>query len=98
MSLYSVTDVVPEYYVVCLINSNFMSYYVDDFVNNTQTFQINDARQLPIIIPTATELEQFKSVYDRAFILKKNGTNSISELPEIECVLNNLVKKLYHSV
>lgn len=28
-----------------------MSYYVDTYVNNTKTFQINDAQQLPIIIP-----------------------------------------------
>ena len=24
---------------------------IDDFINNTKTFQINDARQLPIFIP-----------------------------------------------
>ena len=75
-----------------------MSYYVDDFVNNTQTFQINDARQLPIIIPTDAQLEQFKSLYNNALELKKNGIDSMSELPKIECEINKLVELLYYSV
>ncbi|MDC0807856.1 Eco57I restriction-modification methylase domain-containing protein, partial [Collinsella aerofaciens] len=49
MSLYGLSQKVPEYYIISVINSRFMSHYVDDFVNNTQTFQINDARQLPIV-------------------------------------------------
>ena len=73
MSLYALTENVPEYYIVCIINSIFMSYYVDDFVNNTQTFQINDARQLPIIIPSKEELERCKPLYERAVALSKNS-------------------------
>ena len=49
MSIFGVCDKVPEKYILCVINSTLISYYVDTFVNNTQTFQINDARQLPII-------------------------------------------------
>ncbi len=98
MSLYSITDTVPEYYIVCLINSNFMSYYVDDFVNNTQTFQINDARQLPIIIPTDEQLKHFKSLYDRAIELKSNRINLSDTLTQIEQSLNKLVEQLYYSV
>src|SRR5690606_9377646 len=41
MSLYSLTNKIPAYFIVCLINSTFISFYVDEFVNNTQTFQIN---------------------------------------------------------
>jgi len=33
-----------------------MSQYVDNFVNNTQTFQINDARQIPIVVPSFEQL------------------------------------------
>ena len=50
MSIFGVCDKVPEKYILCVINSTLISYYVDTFVNNTQTFQINDARQLPIIV------------------------------------------------
>jgi len=105
MSLYSSTEKVPEYYIVCLINSNFMSYYVDDFVNNTQTFQINDARQLPILIPTNEQLEKCKPLYNRAVLLKENVFNKIcketdieKELNEIEQILNEFVDELYYSV
>ncbi|PFS22079.1 DNA modification methylase, partial [Bacillus cereus] len=41
MSLYGLSEQAPEYYIISIINSKFMSRYVNDFVNNTQTFQIN---------------------------------------------------------
>lgn len=52
MSLYGMIEKVPEFYMVSLINSSFVSYYVDSFINNTQTFQINDARQITITFYT----------------------------------------------
>ncbi len=39
MSIFGVCDKVPEKYILCVINSTLISYYVDTFVNNTQTFQ-----------------------------------------------------------
>lgn len=56
MSLYGLSKKVPEYYIISIINSKFMSQYVDNFVNNTQTFQINDARQIPIVVPSFEQL------------------------------------------
>lgn len=50
MSLFSMTKI-PDWFFVSLINSEFISLYVDSFINNTSHFQINDARQLPIVIP-----------------------------------------------
>ena len=105
MSLYSITEEVPEYYFVCIINSIFMSYYVDDFVNNTQTFQINDARQLPIRIPTIDQLLYCNMLYNNAVKLKQSVFNGIAgeadiehELSEIENKLNIFVNELYHSI
>ena len=43
MSLFTMTEI-PDWYYVCLINSEFVSLYVDNFINNTSHFQINDAR------------------------------------------------------
>lgn len=80
MSLYGLTEMAPEYYIVSLINSSFISHYVDDFVNNTQTFQINDARQLPIIIPSLNQLEIAKFIFEKAIIIKKSlFSHEISE-------------------
>lgn len=70
MSIFGVCDKVPEKYILCVINSTLISYYVDTFVNNTQTFQINDARQLPIIVPTSEQLS-FCSALAKAAIAQK---------------------------
>ncbi|HKL94081.1 MAG TPA: DNA modification methylase [Clostridia bacterium] len=100
MSLYGLTDLAPEYYIICLINSKFMSYYVDTYVNNTQTFQINDARQLPIIIPNKQQLNDFRKLFDRALNIKKSQFNGISananeKLQELQEQLDLMVENLY---
>lgn len=85
---------VPDYYIVCLGNSELMSRYSETFINFTVNFQINDARILPIIIPNANELKNFKTLFDKALEIKKNDTspNADSYLRE---ELNDLVNKLY---
>lgn len=94
MSLYSLTDRVPAFYFVCLINSNFISFYVDEFVNNTQTFQINDARQLPIIIPDKTTLGRFEQLFKEAIQIKKGKLKEIA-LDNIQQEIDILVNELY---
>ena len=94
MSLYGLTEKVPEYYIICLINSTLMSYYVDNYVNNTQTFQINDARQLPIIIPSQNELYECRSIFDDAINIKKT-TNHPEDLRLLQIRLDNTVDKIY---
>ena len=95
MSLFGMTDKVPEYMIISLINSTFTSKYVDDFVNNTQTFQINDARQIPIIIPTADQLAQITDIFNRALHIKRT-TNNDDELAVIQKELDKLVLALYN--
>lgn len=94
MSLYGLTTKVPEYYIICLINSTLMSYYVDNYVNNTQTFQINDARQLPIIVPSQDELVELRRIFDDAIRIKKT-TNHLEELRLLQVRLDNTVDKIY---
>ena len=94
MSLYGLTEKVPEYYIICLINSTLMSYYVDNYVNNTQTFQINDARQLPIIIPSHDELYECRSIFNDAIKIKKT-TNHTEDLRLLQIRLDNTVDKIY---
>ena len=94
MSLYSLTNRIPAFYFGCLINSNFISFYVDEFVNNTQTFQINDARQLPIIIPNNDTLDKFEKLFKQAVQIKKSHLNEI-ELDTIQQKIDILVNELY---
>ena len=96
---------IPDWYYVCMINSRFISFYVDNFINNTSHFQINDARQLPIIIPTKEKLLEFESLYYLAVKTKqKQYINQISineidnNLNEIQVKLDNMVVKLYEIV
>ena len=102
MSLYGLTELVPEKYIVSLINSSFISLYVDTFVNNTQTFQINDARQLPIVVPTDDELCAISEIFNKAVEAKKrffagkytdNEINSL--LDDLQFILDNTVLHLY---
>ena len=70
MSLFTMTEL-PDWYYVSMINSEFISLYVDNFINNTSHFQINDARQLPIIIPSPRELEIFREISEVSIAAKK---------------------------
>ena len=102
MSMYGIYEKVPEYYIVSLINSSFISEYVDDFINNTQTFQINDARQLPIIIPTDEQLQNFHNIFINAVDIKQkffrqelNGIAAEQLLSKLQEKQDYMVKKLY---
>lgn len=102
MSMYTLTNIVPKNCIISLINSTFISEYVNNFVNNTQTFQINDARQIPIIIPSKNQLEGFKVIFENAYRIKKEQfANNIAEekanklLVSLQKNLDGLVKELY---
>jgi hypothetical protein len=67
--------------------------------------QINDIRQLPILIPTKEQLNICKEEFKKAVDLKKKyfdnflqGTDIECKLTEIEHNLNRFIKNLYYSV
>ncbi|MEW5845297.1 MAG: Eco57I restriction-modification methylase domain-containing protein [Bacteroidota bacterium] len=103
MSLFSLNvSNFPDFYFVTILNSTFISEYVEAFIKNTQTFQINDARQLPIIIPTQEQLKEFEAIFDRAMAIQKQkflGTISENKaqalLDEIQRELDEKVMELY---
>ena len=90
---------IPEYYIISLINSEFMSLYVDNFVNNTQTFQINDARQLPIVIPNEEHKQAIKAIYDKAIMLKTDKLLKKdiveAELQRVQADLDAIIRIIY---
>lgn len=93
MSLFTSTHV-PDWYFVCLINSSFISEYVDDFVNSTSHFQINDARQLPIIIPNTHQLDSFRKIFADALKTQKYKFFGIISEFEAEKKLSDIQKEL----
>lgn len=85
----------PDWYYVALINSDFISLYVDNFINNTSHFQINDARQLPIIIPQKETFESLQKLVNDCINLKKTATTDDFLMGEKQYELDRLVRLLY---
>ena len=101
MSLFTMTKL-PDWYYVSLINSEFISLYVDNFISNTSHFQINDARQLPIIIPNANELEKFQEISESSIAIKRANFSAVipdniaeEKLEKKQVELDQAVLKLY---
>ena len=94
MTLFTQTNI-PDWFYVTLINTKFISYYVDTFINNTSHFQINDARQLPIIIPSAEQLVKCRTLFDKAFELKNNLMLNDEELEKVEIEIEMFIRNLY---
>ena len=79
-----------------------MSLYVDNFINNTSHFQINDARQTPIVIPTNEQLQTLKQIFTEAqaiqkavFAKTKTADMASAELQTIHARLEQNISELY---
>jgi hypothetical protein len=102
MSLSSIVDLLPNYYIVVLLNSELLFDYYREYINCTVNIQINDIRQLPIIIPTNKQLDICKPLFQKAIELKRKvfdnvlqESDIVRKLSEIENDMNNFVYKLY---
>ena len=98
MAFYPYEDVLSSSFIISLLNSSFVASYVGSFINNTQTFGIDDARQIPVIIPTAEELSQIKEVVMQAISVKRmvNPTHlSEKRLEEIQRQVDQYILQLY---
>jgi hypothetical protein len=105
MSLHCVTNCVSNKFIVCIGNSNLISRYTESFVNFTVNFQINDARQIPIIIPPKSQLDKFEALFDSAYMIKQaKYSDQLSidkkemQLTQLQEKINYLVKKLYNLI
>ncbi len=102
MALCSIFKFSPNYYIVALLNSKFSYNYLKTFINSTAGQQINDIRQLPIIIPTDEQLCKYKDIFDSAVKIQKDkfaGKISVDEaeekLTEIQKELDKFVEGMY---
>jgi hypothetical protein len=105
MSLFSIFDTTPNFYLVTLLNSEMLFSYYREFVNCTVNIQINDIRQLPVIIPEKEQLNICYKEFQKAVNLKKklyddflHETGIDSKLSEVEYNLNKFAEKLYYSI
>ena len=102
MSLSSVLENIPNYYIVCILNSEFIFDYYREFINCTVNIQINDIRQLPIIIPTKENLKILFKKFEKAISLKTTVAKNIAteqdifqDISEIEEEINKFINNLY---
>ena len=95
MALYPFEDInLSSKFYTCLLNSYFIFHYKRNFINSSSAFQINDARQIPIIIPTEKELKEFEELFNWAFEIKKTITDEKISLDNLEMQLLEIQEKL----
>lgn len=90
----------PRFYETTLSITNLHNLSISTHVNrsrinNTSHFQINDARQLPIIIPQKETFESLQKLAADCISLKKVATTDDFLMGEKQYELNRLVRSLY---
>lgn len=102
MSLMPLISQIPSKFIIGLLNSNLIFDYYRVFVNCSVNIQINDLRQIPIIIPDIEQLKHVVSLVDKAISIKENCFKygetevNIAELDFIEKEIDKFVNKLYY--
>ena len=94
MSLCCVSNMVTPQYITAIGNADFISRYTEAFVNSTVIFQINDCRQIPIIIPSEEQLEAFHQLFRKAIEIKMTS-NDTTLLNNVQKQLDELTLQLY---
>ena len=93
MAFYAFDSGLPIPYVVVLLNSEFIADYINNFINNTQTFGIDDARQIFVVIPEENELQFVDNLLNKAILIKKGKENS--SLVYLQKEVDSYVNRLY---
>ena len=88
MSLMPIMAEVSSKFIIGLLNSNLIFDYYREFVNCTVNIQINDIRQIPIVIPQREQLKVFESLVDKAISIKKSALEIDSKT---DCIDTNLL-------
>lgn len=98
MSLSSLVEEIPNSYFVIALNSELLFDYYREFINCTVNIQINDIRQIPIIVPSAEDLKKCSPLFEEAVKIKKSAlgnSNAEIDLAKVEDSLNNYISELY---
>ena len=97
MSLCCATDIISPQFITAVCNADFISKYTEGFVNSTVIFQINDCRQIPIVIPSKEEYSALNAIFEEAKeIVLMNDRSSPKRLEDIKARLEKAVLRLYH--
>ena len=95
MSLISLHNNLPNSFFVSVLNSNLIFDYYREFINCTVNIQINDLRQIPIIIPTEKQLHEILELFENIYELKRNDISKSTQIAELEKLLDVCISNLY---
>lgn len=93
VKLHSINSRISDKYIVALLNSKFISYYVKNFITSTHTLQINDGRLIPVKIPNKIEQKNFETLVD--LILDCKSQDISVDTTDLESQVDQLVYQLY---
>jgi hypothetical protein len=65
-----VTKGIPPNYLLALLNSHVVSFYIKKFLNNTW-HEISDLRRIPVLVPSAKQMKRFDDLVNAAFEAKR---------------------------
>lgn len=102
MSLLSVKSDISNKFIIGLLNSSLIFDYYREFVNCTVNIQINDIRQIPIIIPDTEDAKLLEVLVNKAIRIKKSASEKDTDADSfdfdlllIEQEIDNKVLSLY---
>mgnify|MGYP001079304936 FL=1 len=94
MSFFSAVDNIPESYMISLMNSRLIAFYIDSFVNSTSHCTTGDAKLIPLLIPTQNQLDKIKKIFDEAMSIKRKEVDNLISENEAETLLDIVQKEL----
>ena len=94
MSMFSLCESVPEFYIVSLINSKMLGLIYRNFINNTVNVQINDIRVFPIPVPNPEQIAYCKQLFDESVLIQHRFFADVIEQQVRDQKLNELQIKV----
>ena len=98
MSLMPILPELSSKFIIGLLNSNLIFDYYREFVNCTVNIQINDIKQIPIVVPQKVELKTFESLVDKAISIKKSTLETDPETDHIDTNLQLVENEIDNAV
>lgn len=93
IKFHSRTGRVPDRFLVGLLNSQFISYFVRTFISNTRTLQVNHGKLIPVVLPTEDQQTQIVDLVSS--IVRQRQSDPHAEVTDLERRIDVLVYDLY---
>ena len=96
MSLMTLYSYLTNAYFVSILNTNLLFDYYREFINCTVNIQINDLRQIPVVIPDTPQKESVEELFQTIYEYKQRGSSDSFTLSELERKMDEIVEAIYN--